>query len=84
MDKSKVMELLRSEWVKIEFTKVDGSIRQMLATLAEDQLPTQTETKTARKSNDSAVAVWDVNANGWRSFRWESLQTVNGESFNNA
>lgn len=84
MDKSKVISLLKSEWVKIEFMKADGTLRQMLATLAEEHLPTKTETKSTRKPNDNAMAVWDVNENGWRSFRWDKLQTVNGEAFTNA
>lgn len=84
MDKSKVIELLHKEWVNIEFTKVDGTLRQMLATLSEDQLPPQKETTSTRKPNDSVMSVWDINENGWRSFRWESLQTVNGVTFINA
>jgi cell division protein FtsL len=38
----------------------------------------------AKKStNASNVAVWDLEANGWRSFRWENLRLVDGNDLPN-
>jgi len=60
----------------IEFTKVDGSNRRMCATLVPDQLPPQQTQEgvgsLVNKTKDS-VAVWDMDVQGWRSFRLENL-----------
>jgi hypothetical protein len=87
MDKSKAIEALNEGVVVVEFTKVNGEYRKMEATLKADMLPEvvkEIEEKAApRKKNEDALSVWDINANGWRSFRWDKLQTVNGEVFAN-
>lgn len=87
MEKSKAIEALHEGVVVVEFTKVNGEYRKMEATLKADMLPEavkEIEEKAApRKKNEDALSVWDINANGWRSFRWDKLQTVNGEVFAN-
>jgi hypothetical protein len=30
-------------------------------------------TKPVRKDNPAVQSVWDINAKGWRSFRWENV-----------
>ena len=40
---------------------------------------TKTDTlsqKKVREVSDKVCSVWDVNANGWRSFRYDRVQTV--------
>ena len=84
MEKSKVVELLKEGVVTVEFTKVNGEYRKMEATLHAEHMPqivAEVEEKAPRKKNEDSLAVWDVNAEGWRSFRWDKLQTVNGEAF---
>lgn len=84
MEKSKVLELLHTETVDLEFVKKDGSIRLMTATLKADILPVQVdleETVQKKATNPDVVAVFDLINQGWRSFRWDSLKTVNGENF---
>ncbi len=84
MDKQGLDKLLQEEVVALEFEKADGSIRKMYATLKEDVLPEQEEGNTdkpKRKPNPDVKAVWDIEAGGWRSFRWDRLSTVNGEGF---
>lgn len=87
MDKSKTIEALHEGVVVVEFTKVNGEYRKMEATLKADMLPEVVkeieEKAEPRKKNEDALSVWDINANGWRSFRWDKLQTVNGEVFAN-
>ena len=66
----------------ITFTKVNGDERVMQATLKADLLPAVVEKVLAegetppapKKPNPSVLAVYDVNAPGWRSFRWDSLK----------
>ena len=72
-------ELLHERVVGVTFTKKDGTERVMQATLSENIIPKATNTEktaTTRKKSDEALAVWDVEAEGWRSFRWDSIKSV--------
>lgn len=84
MGKSEVLELLHNETVDLEFIKKDGSVRVMTATLRADKLPTQIDLEEAvqkKALNPDVMAVFDLINQGWRSFRWDSLKTVNGVAF---
>jgi len=84
MDQSNVVALMKEGVVTVEFTKVNGEYRKMEATLQSDKMPevvVEIEEKAPKKKSDTSLSVWDVNAEGWRSFRWDKLQTVNGEVF---
>jgi hypothetical protein len=70
-------ELLRERVVGVVFTKKDGTERVMQATLSEDLIPKVEKSVTTRKKSDEALAVWDTEAEGWRSFRWDSVKTIN-------
>jgi hypothetical protein len=81
MGKSEVLELLHNETVDLEFIKKDGSVRVMTATLRADKLPAQIDLEEAvqkKTPNPDVMAVFDLINQGWRSFRWDSLKTVNG------
>jgi len=67
--------MLKVGEMTITFTKKDGTERVMNCTLNPDQLPPApvTETKKERKVNDDVLAVYDIEAKGWRSF---TLKTV--------
>jgi hypothetical protein len=72
--------LLRERVVGVTFMKKDGTERVMQATLSENFIPEATNSEnsaTTRKKSDEALAVWDIEAQGWRSFRWDSVKTVN-------
>jgi hypothetical protein len=76
-EKDWLIGLLRSEIVQLTFTKKDGSERIMKCTLAEQKIPQEFAPKgTDRAKNDEAVAVFDLENNGWRSFRWDSLTNI--------
>jgi hypothetical protein len=64
----------------IIFTKKDGTERVMNCTLRGDMLPVVEikEDKTPRKQNDSILSVYDLDAQGWRSF---TINTVKRVSF---
>ena len=73
-------ELLRERVVGVTFIKKDGTERVMQATLSENFIPevqNSEKTATTRKKSDEALAVWDIEAQGWRSFRWDSVKQVN-------
>lgn len=80
IDKDEVLRNLKEGICKVVFTKVNGDSRTMQCTLNEKHLPAQIETVEATQKktpNPDVLAVWDTQAEGWRSFRWDSLINVN-------
>lgn len=73
--KEMVLYSLRSfPRTSITFTKRDGTERVMLCTLQESALPLRTESEEPKREHSPDVQpVWDIEAGGWRSFRWDSL-----------
>lgn len=67
--------VLETDVVEVTFTKKDGSERIMKCTLKEDVLP-EVQNKEAKEKSQEAIAVWDVESEGWRSFRWDSIKSV--------
>lgn len=69
--------ILQSEEVTILFTKKDGTERQMLCTLKEDKIPQEFSTKSEnRAKSEDALAVFDLEKNAWRSFRYDSVKEI--------
>ena len=65
----------------VDFTKLNGDKRVMTCTLREDMKPQATKDDTlsqkkVREVSDAVVSVWDVNAKGWRSFRYDRVNAV--------
>jgi len=77
-EKDWLLGLLRSEVVDITFTKKDGSDRIMKCTLMESKIPTEKMPKgTEKAKSDEVVPVFDIENDGWRSFRWDSIRQIN-------
>ena len=74
-DQAFVKSALVDGVIEIEFLKADGSVRKMNATLNESVVP-HVEENAERKANPDIQVVWDTDANGWRSFRWDRLQGI--------
>jgi hypothetical protein len=66
--------------VTLTFTKKDGSDRVMKCTTNPTYImfkdPSILESKSDRKVNEDVMPVYDLDAGGWRSFRWESIKSV--------
>lgn len=74
---------LQSGVGEVIFQKLDGEIRKMKCTLAQDRLPANRDVKKIdemhRQNHEylnigvnppiDTITVWDLDANGWRSFR---------------
>lgn len=57
--------------VRVSFTKLDGTIRNMECTTNIDLIPIEFHPKqkeSTLKPNDKVVCVYDLENNGWRSF----------------
>lgn len=80
MDKNILKEHLTKCVAKITFNKTDGSLREMMCTLMSDYLPAaqplDESPKIPRKESDEVLAVWDIDNQGWRSFRLDSIINI--------
>ena len=66
---------LRDGPVEIVFTKVNGDSRTMKCTLKESLIPSINMPKGANlKKSAEVLPVYELDS-GWRSFRWDSLQS---------
>jgi hypothetical protein len=70
--------MLHIDTVTVTFTKKDGTERVMKCTLSPKLLPEQTitEGKKERKKPENTIAVYDVEAKGWRSFSVKSVKRI--------
>jgi hypothetical protein len=79
--KTDLKQLLNQNVLVVDFTKINGDKRVMTCTLREDMKPRATKDDTmsqtaVREVSDAVVGVWDVNAQGWRSFRYDRINSV--------
>ena len=75
-----IAKLVKGE-VIVTFNKINGDKRVMTCTLQEGVVPEATKTDTisqkkVQKINEEVQVVWDLNAKGWRSFRWANVTEV--------
>lgn len=62
-------DVLTNNIVMLSFTKKDGSIRSMQATLKNDLVPEHKEAS----FNQNVMSVYSIEDKGWRSFRKENF-----------
>tara|TARA_B110000238_G_scaffold170485_1_gene187888 strand:- start:182 stop:577 length:396 start_codon:yes stop_codon:yes gene_type:complete len=79
--KAALMEQLTTEVLEVTFLKINGDKRVMTCTLKEDIKPKAIKTdpmsqKAIRTISDKVCSVWDINAKGWRSFRYDNVQEI--------
>lgn len=75
------MEQLSSGVFNVTFTKVDGTERTMPVTLRSDMLPAPkaedpSSQKKVRELNENVVVAWCVDKSEWRSFRVNSVKSL--------
>ena len=77
-EKEWLRKLLHNDIVNIIFYKKDGSERKMKCTLLSEEIPTDMTPKGTKKTqSDEVIAVFDVEIQQWRSFRWDSVKQIN-------
>ena len=77
ISKSNILNLLHTGVIEVKFKKVDGSERVMKCTLLESYVkPHEKTTDREKKINEDVISVWDVEKEGWRSFRYDSVIDV--------
>jgi len=78
MTKDEVKKVLAEGVATVTFTKKDGTKRVMKATLDPKNLPV-VEARVngaSRKENPDVVAVYDMEKSAWRSFRVDSVDSI--------
>lgn len=82
--KSWLTHCLNSGTVTVTFTKKDGNERIMKCTTDPVMILFKNaellESKSTPRYSDTALPVYDLEVDGWRSFRWDSIKQVNIES----
>ena len=80
-----LLGLLREREVVVTFVKKDGEERKMTSTLNFNLIPEEFHPKTQVDPNQmelefekvpTSLAVYDVNAKGWRSFLWANVKQI--------
>lgn len=72
--KESIQLQLRQSVMKVNFTKTDGTVREMICTLQESfTIPYEKKTDKQKPENNDILAVWDVEKHAWRSFRVDSI-----------
>jgi molybdopterin-guanine dinucleotide biosynthesis protein A len=75
--------ILLNERMNISFIKADGTLRHLHCSLHHELAPAvydnlkedqSEDAQLARKPNLETLAVWDLEAKAWRSFRLDSVQ----------
>ncbi len=81
--KAEIFEAITKDICTVSFTKVNGDIRHMDCSLNIDHMSKEailklleSSDKPKKATNDKVLAVWDVKAVGWRSFRIDSVFEV--------
>jgi hypothetical protein len=82
--KEELKSILLDHVAMVKFTKTDGTEREMRCTLISHYIPQTVSEETIKKStkseNPDVLAVWDVDSDGWRSFKLDSILSVKVES----
>jgi hypothetical protein len=72
---------LRESVLVVTFNKLDGDERIMTCTKKFELIPESSRPKTDKEPPKGNVTVWDLNAKGWRSFKYDRVTKVEkGES----
>ena len=77
--KENLIDMLRNNVVTVTFTKVNGEERTMKCTLMTEYVPNASSNNgkvLIQESESKAISVWDMEANGWRSFRVDNVKNI--------
>lgn len=74
MTRDYMMTRLQQSECRVIFKKTNGEERDMICTLQPNIIPDAKKEdplsqKKVRSINEEVIPVWDINAEGWRSFR---------------
>ena len=71
-----LIKTLQEKSAIVTFLKLDGDERIMTCTKDLKVIPEANHPKTDKKAIEGNVNVWDLNAKGWRSFKYDRVKKV--------
>jgi len=77
IDTDSLIETLKTSFVHVNFTKLDGTQREMKCTLKQSHLPASIGGVVSGPNRSGAISVWDLDRQAWRSFRLDRVNTYN-------
>lgn len=69
-------KMLREEILEVTFLKLDGDRRVMTCTKNWAYVPEASRPTSNREAKAGTINVWDLHANGWRSFRYDRVEVI--------
>jgi hypothetical protein len=70
-------DMLRVGEMTVTFEKLDGTTREMRCTLLESEIPEEMKPKNSGKAqSEESIAVFDLEKQAWRSFRYDSVRQI--------
>lgn len=79
MTRDEMIVALQTGICRVQFTKVNGEFRDMSCTLNQQIIPAEHTPSSDKvvKENLDVIRVFDTTAQGWRSFRVDSVKEFN-------
>ena len=71
-----LIKTLQEKTAIVTFLKLDGDERIMTCTKSLNIIPKENQPKTDKQAKEGNVNVWDLNAKGWRSFKYDRVKKV--------
>lgn len=79
MDRDVIKQTLKTGETIVRFIKANGELREMRCTLNAGMIPvveSDVVHKSPRTENPDVQAVWDLDKQAWRSFRYDSVKEL--------
>lgn len=79
MNRYELQQTLTNGVATVTFRKADGNLRTMRCTLQQSELPHQSGqflSEVEGETNEEVLTVWDIENNGWRRFRIDSIKQI--------
>ena len=75
MEIDDLKQALNETWVRVEFTKLDGTHRSMLCTRNFVDIPESQKPAGIKKQNEAVLGVFDLEKQSWRSIKLANIKT---------
>ncbi len=83
MNIDELRTLLATDIATVTFTKKDGTKREMICTMIPEYLPVVELNPNIKYGPSPTIAtVWDLEQNAWRSFKFDSVLSIETDYFN--
>ena len=81
MNINELRKIIHNDVVTVVFRKKDGSTREMLCTTVPAIIGLTGEDYVETNPSDTIVTVWDLENDGWRSFKFDQLISLYTDDF---